>query len=352
MKAWENNLRQVVPYVPGEQPKRSKMIKLNTNENPYPPAPGVRDALDAVEEDLLRRYPDPTSEVLNSTIANYYGVKTSQVFTGVGSDDVLSVAFLTFFNSDKPVFFPDITYSFYKVWADVYRIPYATMPLDKNFKIVKEDYYPENGGVIFPNPNAPTAIYMGLDEVRDIIEHNRDVIVIVDEAYIDFGGESALSLIDEYDNLVVVQTFSKSRSLAGLRIGYAISGNERLIKAMNDVKYSINSYTMNQTAIYAGAESIKDKEYFTKQVNKIIATREKTVKELKELGFTCLPSKANFVFAKHDKAAAKDIFEQLKARDIFVRYFNQPRIDNFLRITIGTDKEMEELVSALKDIIG
>ena len=171
MKAWENNLRQVVPYVPGEQPKRSKMIKLNTNENPYPPAPGVRDALDAVEEDLLRRYPDPTSEVLNSTIANYYGVKTSQVFTGVGSDDVLSVAFLTFFNSDKPVFFPDITYSFYKVWADVYRIPYATMPLDKNFKIVKEDYYPENGGVIFPNPNAPTAIYMGLDEVRDIIEH-------------------------------------------------------------------------------------------------------------------------------------------------------------------------------------
>ena len=196
------------------------------------------------------------------------------------------------------------------------------------------------------------AIYMGLDEVRDIIEHNRDVIVIVDEAYIDFGGESALSLIDEYDNLVVVQTFSKSRSLAGLRIGYAISGNERLIKAMNDVKYSINSYTMNQTAIYAGAESIKDKEYFTKQVNKIIATREKTVKELEKLGFTCLPSKANFVFAKHDKAAAKDIFEQLKARDIFVRYFNQPRIDNFLRITIGTDKEMEELVSALKDIIG
>lgn len=351
MRAWENNLRKVVPYTPGEQPKIEKIIKLNTNENPYPPSPMVTKAKDTVNDDMLRRYPDPTSELLNSEIAKFYGVNTSQVFTGVGSDDVLSVAFLTFFNSDKPILFPDITYSFYKVWADVYRIPYVTKELDEHFRIRKEDYYGENGGVIFPNPNAPTSIYMELDEVEDIIRHNQDVIVIIDEAYIDFGGTSALSLINKYDNLVIVQTYSKSRSMAGMRIGYAISGNERLIKAMNDVKYSINSYTMNQTSIYMGMMSMKDREYFENTVNKIIATREKYKISLEKLGFEILPSKANFFFATHKNKSAKEIFEALRERNIFVRYFAQPRIDNYLRITIGTDKEMESLVDALEEIL-
>lgn len=351
MRAWENNLRKVVPYTPGEQPKIEKIIKLNTNENPYPPSPMVTKAKDTVNDDMLRRYPDPTSELLNSEIAKFYGVNTSQVFTGVGSDDVLSVAFLTFFNSDKPILFPDITYSFYKVWADVYRIPYVTKELDEHFRIRKEDYYGENGGVIFPNPNAPTSIYMELDEVEDIIKHNQDVIVIIDEAYIDFGGTSALSLINKYDNLVIVQTYSKSRSMAGMRIGYAISGNERLIKAMNDVKYSINSYTMNQTSIYMGMMSMKDREYFENTVNKIMATREKYKISLEKLGFEILPSKANFFFVTHKSKSAKEIFEALRERNIFVRYFAQPRIDNYLRITIGTDKEMESLVNALEEIL-
>ena len=244
-----NNIRQVEPYVPGEQPQ-NKVIKLNTNENPYAPAPGVEQALQSMDLDRLRLYPDPTAELLTQSLADRYKVDKDQVFVGVGSDDVLSMCFLTFFNSDKPILFPDITYSFYKVWADLYRIPYECQKLDADFHICKEDYYKENGGVIFPNPNAPTAIYENLDFVEDIIRHNQDVIVIVDEAYIDFAGKSALELISKYDNLIVVQTFSKSRSMAGMRIGYAIS-NPTLIKYLNDVKYSFNSYTMNQTSLVA-----------------------------------------------------------------------------------------------------
>ena len=244
MYNWEKNVRKVVPYVPGEQPKESKMIKLNTNENPYPPAPGVKEALTKLDAEKLRLYPDPTADSLVSALAEYYGLQKNEVFVGVGSDDVLSVAFLTFFNSEKPIFFPDITYSFYDVWADVYRIPYERQPLNDDFEIVKEDYYKENGGVIFPNPNAPTGVLQRLESIEEIVSHNRDVVVIVDEAYIDFGGVSALELIHKYDNLLVVQTYSKSRSMAGLRVGYAM-GNEKLIKYMNDVKYSINSYTMN-----------------------------------------------------------------------------------------------------------
>ena len=250
MKAFEKNIRKVEPYVPGEQPQH-KVIKLNTNENPYPPAPGVRKAMEDMNPDRLRLYPDPTAGALVDVLAEYYGVGKDQVFVGVGSDDVLSMCFLTFFNSDKPILFPDITYSFYKVWADLYRIPYECQKLDENFRIVKEDYYKENGGVIFPNPNAPTAIYEDLDFVEDIIAHNQDVIVIVDEAYIDFAGRSALELIDKYENLIVVQTFSKARSMAGMRIGYAIS-NPKLIKYLNDAKYSFNSYTMNQTSLVYG----------------------------------------------------------------------------------------------------
>ena len=235
MSSWEEYVRTVEPYTPGEQPDRPDVIKLNTNENPYPPAPGVVAALKAFDTDRLRLYPEPTCKVLVDAIADYYGVKSSQVFTGVGSDDVLAMIFMTFFNSKKPILFPDITYSFYDVWANMLRIPFETRALDENFQIRKEDYYGENGGVIFPNPNAPTGVLMELSEGEDIVAHNRDVIVVVDEAYIDFGGVSALPLIEKYDNLLVVQTFSKSRSLAGMRIGFAI-GNEKLIRYINDVK--------------------------------------------------------------------------------------------------------------------
>ena len=261
MAAWSDNIRKVEPYVPGEQPQK-KVIKLNTNENPYPPAPGVLAAMKKLEGhvDSLRLYPDPTSDTLVSALADFYHVGKDQVFVGVGSDDVLSMCFLTFFNSEKPVFFPDITYSFYKVWADLYRIPYECKKVDENFHIIKEDYYSENGGVIFPNPNAPTSIYEDLEFVEDIIRHNQDVIVIVDEAYIDFAGESALSLLDKYDNLIITQTFSKARSMAGMRIGYAIA-SPLLIKYLNDAKYSFNSYTMNKTSLVYGAEAVKDKEY-------------------------------------------------------------------------------------------
>ncbi len=347
MREFEKNIRKVEPYVPGEQPQR-KVIKLNTNENPYPPAPGVEKALEQMDTDRLRLYPDPTAGVLVNELAEFYGVKPEQVFVGVGSDDVLSMCFLTFFNSEKPIFFPDITYSFYKVWAELYRIPYECQKLDDQFGIVKEDYYKENGGVIFPNPNAPTAVYKELSEIEDIIEHNQDVIVIVDEAYIDFAGRSALELIDKYDNLIVVQTFSKARSMAGMRIGYAIS-NPTLIKYLNDAKYSFNSYTMNQTSLVAGVESVKDKAYFEETVHKIIATREWAKGEFAKLGFEFPDSKANFIFVKHPKYDAKELFEALKEHDIYVRYWGSERIEQYLRVTVGTREEMEALFAFLRD---
>ena len=310
MKTFEKNIRRVEPYVPGEQPQR-KVIKLNTNENPYPPAPGVREALMGMNVDNLKLYPDPTVGSLVHTLAEYYGVQDNQVFVGVGSDDVLAMCFLTFFNSDKPILFPDITYSFYKVWAELFRIPYECPAVDENFRIVKEDYYKANGGVIFPNPNAPTSIYENLDFVEDILQHNQDVIVIVDEAYIDFAGKSAMELIDKYDNLIIVQTFSKARSMAGMRIGYAIS-NPMLIKYLNDAKYAFNSYTINQTSLVCGTAAVKDKEYFEASVQKIKDTREWVKKELSTLGFTYPDSQSNFIFATHEKHAAKDLFEALK----------------------------------------
>lgn len=347
MKPWEANIRKVVPYTPGEQPNESGMIKLNTNENPYSPAPGVEKALENLDTDTLRLYPDPTAGDLVHSIAGFYGLKDEQVFTGVGSDDVLAMCFLTFFNSDKPIFFPDITYSFYEVWANLYRIPYTCKELDKNFEIVPEDYYGENGGVIFPNPNAPTGLYQELDKVEDIIRHNPDVIVIVDEAYVDFAGESARSLIDKYDNLIVVQTFSKARSMAGMRIGYAIS-NPHLIKCLNDVKYSFNSYTMNQTSLVCGVEAVKDRAHFEETVHKIIETREWAKEELAKLGFEFLDSKANFIFAKHPEYDAKELFEAMKKENIYVRFWGSRRIEQYMRITIGTKEEMETMFSFLK----
>ena len=350
MNNWEEYVRTVEPYVPGEQPDRPDMIKLNTNENPYPPAPGVVEALKRFDADRLRLYPEPTCKVLVDAIADYYGIKSSQVFTGVGSDDVLAMIFMTFFNSKKPILFPDITYSFYDVWASMLRIPYETKALDDHFRIRKEDYYGENGGVIFPNPNAPTGNLMELSDVEDIIAHNRDVIVVVDEAYVDFGGVSALPLIEKYDNLLVVQTFSKSRSLAGMRIGFAM-GNEKLIRYINDVKYSFNSYTLNQTALVLGVEAIKDKAYFEETCRKVIETREWTKEQLKELGFSFGDSKSNFIFASHRSVPAKQIFDALREAGIFVRYFSKPRIDNYLRISIGTQEEMERFITFLREYL-
>lgn len=349
MKAFEKNIRKVEPYVPGEQPQH-KVMKLNTNENPYPPAPGVKKALMNMDVDRMRLYPDPTAGELVHTLAEYYGVKENQVFVGVGSDDVLAMCFLTFFNSEKPVLFPDITYSFYKVWAELYRIPYECPALDNDFRLVKEDYYKENGGIIFPNPNAPTSIYEDLDFVEDILKHNQDVIVIVDEAYIDFAGKSAIELVNKYDNLIVVQTFSKARSMAGMRIGYAIS-NPTLIKYLNDAKYSFNSYTMNQTSLVCGVEAVRDKAYFEECVQKIVDTREWVKEELSKLGFSFPDSKSNFIFVTHPKVSAKELFEALKKQNIYVRFLGGARIEEYLRISIGTREEMETLVSFLKNYI-
>ena len=350
MKTWEENVRKVVPYVPGEQPKVQNLIKLNTNENPYPPSPKVAEALKAIDVDCMRLYPDPAASVLVKGIADFYQLQEDQVFVGVGSDDVLAMIFMTFFNSQKPILFPDITYSFYDVWADMLRIPYETKPLDADFRIKASDYYGENGGVVFPNPNAPTGIAEPVEFVRDIVSHNPDVIVIVDEAYVDFGGQTALPLLKEFDNLLVVRTFSKSRSMAGLRIGYAL-GNEKLIGYLNDVKYSYNSYTMDLTSIELGTCSIKADDYFKEMVKKVVDTRTWFVKEIEALGFTVLPSSANFVFATHKTIPAKEIFENAREHKIFVRYFDKPRIDNYLRISIGTDKEMQLFVAFLKTLL-
>lgn len=347
---WESYVRKVVPYTPGEQPKKTHMIKLNTNECPYPPSPAVQKAIAEFPYERGRLYPDPTADRLVGAIAEYYKVDKQQVFVGVGSDDVLAMTFLTFFGSDKPVLFPDITYSFYDVWADLFRIPYETVALDDAFHIRTSDYERENGGIIFPNPNAPTGVAMALSDIRKILDANRDVIVVVDEAYIDFGGESALPLIDEYDNLLVVQTYSKSRALAGSRIGFAI-GNAKLISYLNDVKFSFNSYTMDHITIEAGRAAIQDEEYFREITQKIIATRERAKVELKKLGFTFWDSASNFIFATHNEMPAEQIFKALRERDIYVRFFNKPRINNYLRITIGTDEQMDALYQALKEIL-
>ena len=350
MKNWEKNIRKVVPYTPGEQPKKSQIIKLNTNENPYPPAPGVKEALEHFHTDDLRLYPDPVVTNLVDGIAQFYQVDPSQVFVGVGSDDVLAMLFMTFFNSKKPILFPDITYSFYDVWAEMLRIPYTQIPLDDAFRLNPSDYKWENGGIVFPNPNAPTGELLPVSAIEEIIQANPDVIVIVDEAYVDFGGQTALPLLKEFDNLLVVRTFSKSRSMAGLRIGYAL-GNEKLIGYLNDVKYSYNSYTMDLTSIELGTCSIKADDYFKEMVKKVVDTRTWFVKEIEALGFTVLPSSANFVFATHKTIPAKEIFENAREHKIFVRYFDKPRIDNYLRISIGTDKEMQLFVAFLKTLL-
>ena len=347
---WEDNVRRVVPYVPGEQPKGGRIVKLNTNECPYPPSPKVMDALRKIEQDSLRLYPDPEVGALRAQLAKYYGVKTEQVFVGVGSDDVIANAFLTFFNGKKPILFPDITYSFYDVWAELFGIAYERIPLTEDFHIDPKDYAKENGGIIFPNPNAPTGIAESLQVVEEILMANTDVVVLVDEAYVDFGGESALSFLEKYENLLVIQTFSKSRAMAGMRIGYAI-GSEKMISYLNDVKFSFNSYTMNKTSIDMGVACVQDDVYFKEIVSKVVATRERVKKELAKLDFSFTDSMSNFIFATHKSVSAKEIFEACKKEQIFVRYFNKPRIDNYLRISVGTEEEMDILLDFLKEFL-
>ena len=350
MRGWEKNVRRPAPYVPGEQPKEKNIIKLNTNENPYPPAPGVREALRTMDPADFRKYPDPAAGLLVEAIAADRGFSPEEVFVGVGSDDVLAMAFLTFFNSSKPILFPDITYSFYDVWAELFHIPYECQPLDPDFQIRKEDYRKENGGIVFPNPNAPTGLLLPLEEVEEIIRENQDCVVIVDEAYIDFGGRSAAELIPRYENLLVVQTFSKSRSMAGMRIGYAL-GNRELIRCLNDVKYSFNSYTMNEAALRLGKAAVEDRAYFRDTCEKIISTREKAKRRLTELGFDFPDSMANFLFARHRTCPAETLFQALREAGIYVRYFKKPRISDYLRITVGTEEEMERLFAFLESYL-
>ena len=347
--SWEENVKKVVPYVPGEQPK-TKVVKLNTNENPYPPSEKVAEALAHYNIDELRLYPDVNAGELGEKLSEVYKVKKEQVFVGVGSDDVLAVAFMTFFAGNKPILFPDITYSFYDVWADLYKIPYEMIPLNDEFRINKEDYFRPNGGIVIPNPNAPTGVYEDPSMFEEIVKANPNSVVIIDEAYVDFGGKSCLPLIDKYDNVLVVQTFSKSRALAGLRIGVAF-GSKKLIDYLKDVKFSFNSYTMNYPSIELATVSVLDTDYWKETVKKVIDTREWTKKELKELGFEFRDSMANFIFATHKTKKAEDIFKALREKQIYVRFFNKPRINNYLRISIGTDEDMKTLIEALKEIV-
>ncbi len=348
---WEENVRKTVPYVAGEQPRKAGIIKLNTNECPYPPAPGVEKAAARTDWQALRLYPDSGTTILTEALAEYYHVSPGQVFVGVGSDDVLSLAFMTFFNSSRPILFPDVTYSFYDVWAELHRIPYRTCALDNDWHICPKDYMQPNGGIIFPNPNAPTGVWEALGTVEEIVRNNRDVVVIVDEAYVDFGGKSALSLLEKYDNLLVVQTFSKSRSMAGLRIGFCI-GSEKLIRHLNDVKFSFNSYTMNLPAQLLGVEAVRDDGDFREITGKIITTRERVKKELRKLGFSFPDSLANFIFASHEVIPAQQIYQALREADIYVRYWNKPRISGYLRITVGTEEQMDRLLAFLEEYVG
>jgi len=347
---WQANVRTVTPYVAGEQPKVKDIIKLNTNECPYPPAHSVATGVSKLAAADFRLYPDPDCSALVNSLADYYGLSPEQVFVGVGSDDVLALAFLTFFNSEKPVLFPDISYSFYDVWAELYRIPYTRVPLDGDFRIVKEDYLAENGGIIFPNPNAPTGVFEEVELIEYIVSRNENSIVIIDEAYIDFGGVSALELIKKYDNLLIVQTFSKSRAMAGMRIGYAM-GAARLIRYLSDAKFAFNSYTMNRAALQLGVEAVLDDAHFKSICAKIIATREWFAKELDRLGFIYPPSLGNFIFAAHPRISGEVLFQALREKGIYVRHWNKPRIAEYLRITIGTDEEMRALVRFLEDYI-
>lgn len=348
--SWRDNLIKIEPYVAGEQPNKTDSIKLNANENPYPPSPKAIAAIREYNAENLKKYPSANAVPLVNVIAKREGLQPENVFAGNGTDDVLSLAFRAFFNSDKPIIFPDITYSFNTVWCDILNIPYETVPVDSDFNINSADYSRPNGGVVIANPNAPTSIGRGLDFIRAILDCNRDSVVIVDEAYVDFGGVTAVPLLKEYDNLVITRTFSKSRSMAGMRLGWAMGGKE-LISALYAAKDSMNSYPVDSIAQAAGVASIEDEEYFQTTLKRVIATRERLAAAMRDMGFALPDSQTNFVFAAHPKYSAKEIFEFLKTRDIYVRWFNKPRIDNYLRITVGTDEETDALIGALNEFV-
>ncbi|WP_461519033.1 histidinol-phosphate transaminase [Porticoccus sp.] len=348
---WSDIVRDLEPYVPGEQPKLANLVKLNTNENPYGPSPKVLEAIATESGDSLRLYPDPNGSALKQTIAEYYRVSPDQVFLGNGSDEVLAHVFQGLLKHSRPILFPDITYSFYPVYCGLYQVPFERVPLAENFSIRVADYERDNGGIIFPNPNAPTGMLTPLADIEWLLEHNRQSVVVVDEAYIDFGGETAISLVDRYPNLLVTQTLSKSRSLAGLRIGLAV-GNAELIEALERVKNSFNSYPLSRLAIVGGVAAFEDDAYFQKICRRVIDSRQQLVIKLTELGFQVLPSAANFILARHPQQDAGELMLQLRQRGIIVRYFNQPRIEQHLRITIGTAEQNGQLLAALKQLIG
>ncbi|KGF58930.1 histidinol-phosphate transaminase [Acinetobacter baumannii] len=353
MRFWSPEVRELEPYVPGEQPKIQNLLKLNTNENPYPPSPKVVEAVQAVlhaQADVLRLYPDPDATALKQAIAKQQNIDVSQVFVGNGSDEVLAHIFKAFFLQDEPILYPDITYSFYPVYSQFFGTKTKEIPLNENFEIDVRDYTQPNGGVIITNPNAPTSIALSLAEIEQVLQANPDRVVVIDEAYVDFGAESAVSLINRYENLVVCQTTSKSRSLAGLRVGFAIA-QSHLIAALEVVKNSFNSYPIDRFAIAAAVASFEDQAYFEEQCQKVITSREKLVRDLTVLGFNVLPSKANFIFATHSQHDAGQLAQKLREQGIIVRYFNKPRINQFLRITVGTDEQNARLVQTLKQDI-
>lgn len=353
MRFWSPEVRELEPYTPGEQPKIQNLLKLNTNENPYPPSPKVVQAVQAVlahQADALRLYPDPDATQLKQAIATQQNVSVEQVFVGNGSDEVLAHIFKAFFIQDQPILYPDITYSFYPVYSQFFGIETKQVPLNDDFEIVLDDYSQANGGIIITNPNAPTSIALSLQQIEQVLQANPDRVVVVDEAYVDFGAETVVGLVNQYDNLVVCQTTSKSRSLAGLRVGFAIA-QAHLIAALEAVKNSFNSYPMDRFAIAAAVASFEDQAYFEAQCQKVIQSRDKLVEELKVIGFKVLPSKANFIFVTHPARDAAELATQLREQGVLIRYFNKPRIDQYLRITIGTDQQNQRLVETLKILL-
>ncbi len=347
---WSSIVDKLTPYVPGEQPKVANLIKLNTNENPYGPSPKVLLAMQAALGDSLRLYPDPNADALKQVIADYYQLKSEQVFVGNGSDEVLAHLFQGLLKHDRPILFPDISYSFYPVYCSLYEVESERVALTDDYKIALENYSSDNGGIIFPNPNAPTGELVPLADIEALLKRNRASVVVVDEAYIDFGGQSAAVLVDHYPNLLVIQTLSKSRSLAGIRVGFAL-GNASLIEALERVKNSFNSYPLDRPAIQGAIAAIKDQDYFEQSCQRIIKTRETAVVTLQKLGFEVLPSAANFIFVRHPERDAASLAGQLREQGIIVRHFKQPGIDQFLRITIGTDEQMAALYSVLVAIL-
>ena len=345
-----DNLIKAEPYTAGEQPDKKDFIKLNANENPYPPAPEVSEVISGFSGSSLSRYPNADAKELSEAIGKFIGVPGKNVFCGNGSDDVLALCFRAFFNSSKPILFADVTYSFYPVWCEMFGIPYETMPLDENMQYVASDYYKDNGGVVICNPNAPTSIARGLDFIEDILEHNKDRVVIVDEAYVEFGAETCLPLLEKYENLCVVTTFSKSRSMAGMRIGYAVCG-DTLMHALRAAKDCYNSYPLDSVSIAAGIASVGNEKYFRDTLGKVMDTRDRTKERLRAMGFEVADSCTNFLFAHHPSYTAPQIYDHLKARDIYVRFFNKPRINDHLRITIGTDEQMDPMIKALEELI-